>query len=220
MENFFDLMLSTPLFCGMDKSELSSVLGCLEAQKVDFSKGAPVFMEGDAAGMIGMVLHGSVLIVREDFYGNRSLIAHAEKGDLFAEAFACAGIPFMPVSAYANQDSTLLMMDHSKMMTVCSNSCPFHNLLVKNLLQISARKNLALSSKIHFMSQKTTKEKLLAYLSEQAKVNNSTEFTIALDRQALADYLGVERSAMSTELGKLKKEGKIDFKGPHFKILR
>ena len=218
MEKYFDLMLSTPLFCGMDKDELEAVLNCLQAQKTTLSKGEAVFMEGDPADSMGMVLQGSILIVRDDFCGNRSLISHAKEGDLFAEAFACAGIPFMPVSAFAQTDSTVLMMDHRKMLTVCSNSCPFHNLLVKNLLQISAQKNLALSSKIHFMSQKTTKEKLMAYLLYQAKLNNSAEFTVPLDRQALADYLGVERSAMSFELGKLKKQGLIDFKGSHFEI--
>ena len=218
MEKFFDLMLSTPLFIGMDTSELSAILSCLQAQKTVFSKGEAIFLEGDPAGSIGMVLQGSVLIVRDDFCGNRSLIAHAKEGDLFAEAFACAGMPFMPVSAFAQTDSTVLMMDHRKMLTVCSNSCRFHNQLIKNLLQVSARKNLALSNKIHFMSQKTTKEKLMAYLLYQAKLNGSAEFDISLDRQSLADYLGVERSAMSAELGNLKKQGLIDFKGSHFEI--
>ncbi len=216
MEKYFDLLLSTPLFEGMDKSELTSVLGCLQAQTKSAAKGEAVFLEGDPAGVIGMVLEGSIQISRDDFYGNRSLLAQAGPGDLFAEAFACAGVPFMPVSVYAKSDSCLLLMDHRKVLTVCSNSCRFHNRLIKNLLQVVAQKNLSLNSKIHFMSQKTTKEKLLAYLYEQAKINRSAEFIIPLDRQALADYLGVERSAMSSELGKLKKHGFIDFKGPHF----
>ena len=127
MEKFFDIMLSTPLFCGMNKDELAAVLGCLQAQKINLSKGEAVFVEGDPAGLMGMVLQGTVQIVRDDFYGSRSLIAQAEEGDLFAEAFACAGIDFMPVSAYAKTDSTVLMMDHRKMVTVCSNSCRFHN---------------------------------------------------------------------------------------------
>jgi len=220
MEKYFDLMLSTPLFHNMDKNELSLVLSCLGAQEKVIAKGEPAFLEGDPTGAIGMVLDGSVQIVRDDFYGSRSLIAQADAGELFAEAFACAGISTMPVSAYAKTDSIVLMMDHRKMLTVCSNSCPFHNLLIKNLLQVVAQKNLALSGKIRLMSQKTTKEKLMAYLLEQAKLNRSAEFTIPLDRQALADYLGVERSAMSTELGKLKKDGIIDFKGPDFKINR
>lgn len=216
MEKYFDLILATPLFNGMDKHELSLIMGCLSAQQKIISKGEPVFLEGDPAGMIGMVLQGSIQIVRDDIYGNRSLIAQADAGDLFAEAFACAAIPTMPVSAFAKTDSTVLVMDHRKILTVCSNSCRFHNLLIKNLLQVVAQKNLALSSKIRLMSQKTTREKLLAYLLDQAKINGCTEFTIPLDRQALADYLGVERSAMSTELGKLKKQGIIDFKGSHF----
>jgi CRP-like cAMP-binding protein len=79
-----------------------------------------------------------------------------------------------------------------------------------------AGKNLAMNQKIRYMSQKTTKDKLIAYLLDQAKQNNSSEFVIPFDRQALANYLGVERSAMSAEISKLKKNGQIDTKGSWF----
>jgi len=220
MKEYFDLLLSTPLFAGIDPHDLDPMLHCLGATVVNIPKGDPVFLEGDAAGFIGVVLEGCVQVVQEDFYGNRSILTHAEKGELFGESFACANIDTMPVSGYAIRDSKLLLLSCQKMLTVCSSACLFHNQLVKNMLRVVAQKNLALNSKIRFMSQKTTKEKLMAYLLEQAKTAGSSEFTIPFDRQALADFLGVERSAMSAELGKLKKAGLLDLKGSHFRLYR
>ena len=220
MEKYFDLLLSSSLFAGIAREELSSMLGCLGARIAAFSKNDPVFLEGDAAGFLGFVLEGSVQIVQEDFYGNRSILTHAEQGDLFAETFACANMETMPVSAYAVKNSKVVFFSCQKMLTVCSSACSFHNRLVKNLLTVVAQRNLNLSSKITVMSQKTTKEKLMAYLLDQAKKTGSLEFTIPFDRQALADYLGVERSAMSTELTKLRKSGILDCKGSHFHIYR
>ena len=176
-------------------------------------------MEGDPAGFVGLVLEGAVQIVRDDYYGSRSILGHAGPGDLFAEAYACADVSVMPVSGYALRESRVMLLECQKMMTVCSGACGFHNRLVKNLLQVMAGKNLSLSRKIQFMSRKTTRQKLLAYLLEEAKQAGSPEFTIPFDRQALADYLGVERSAMSAELGKLRKEGVLMTTGSQFVLL-
>ena len=159
-------------------------------------------------------------IVRDDFYGNRSVLTYAEPGELFGEAFACADVQTMPVSGYAVKDSKVLLLSCKKMLTVCSSACSFHNRLIKNLLTVVANRNLNLSNKISVMSHKTTKEKLMAYLLEQAKKSGKSDFTIPLDRQALADYLGVERSAMSAELGKLRKAGVLDTSGSHFRLLK
>ncbi len=220
MKEYFPLLLSTPLFHEIDPQDLEPMLHCLGATTEFVPKGAPVFLEGDAAGFVGVVLEGCVQVVQEDFYGNRNILSHAEKGDLFGEAFACANIETMPVSGYAVRDSKLLLLSCQKMLTVCSSACLFHNQLVKNMLKVVAQKNLQMHNKIRFMSQKTTREKLMAYLSEQAKAAGASEFTIPFDRQALADYLGVERSAMSAELGKLKKAGVLDLKGSHFHLMR
>ena len=220
MEKYFDLLLSSSLFAGIAREEISSMLGCLGARIAEFSKNDPVFLEGDAAGFLGFVLEGSVQIVQDDFYGNRSILTHAEQGDLFAETFACANMDTMPVSAYAVKNSKVVFFSCQKMLTVCSSACSFHNRLVKNLLTVVAQRNLNLSSKITVMSQKTTKEKLMAYLLDQAKKTGSLEFTIPFDRQALADYLGVERSAMSAELSKLRKDGVIDFEKSRFTLLQ
>ena len=219
MEKYFDILMENPLFGGISREELASMLGCLNARATQVKKGAPVFLEGDPAGFIGVVLSGAVRIVRDDYYGQRSFIAQAEPGDIFAEAYACAPVDTMPISGYAAEDSQVLLLSARKMLTICTIACGFHNRLVKNLLAVMAEKNLRLSRKIQFMAQKTTREKLMAYLLDQAKQHGSNEFTIPLDRQALADYLGVERSAMSAEIGRLARDGVIACERRHFRLL-
>ena len=219
MEEYFEILSQNPLFAGISQEERISMMDCLGPKVVEFGKGEPVFLEGDAAGFLGLVLEGSVQIVHDDYYGNRSVLSHAEAGDIFAEAYACANVPTMPVSGYALQDSKVMFFACKKMLTVCANACRFHNLLVKNLLQVVAVKNLNLSRKIRFMSQKTTRQKLMAYLSDCAKRAGKSDFTIPFDRQTLADYLGVERSAMSAELSRMQKEGLLETRKNWFKLL-
>ena len=189
------------------------------AKTIALDKKYTVFAQGSPAKYIGIVLSGAVRIVRDDYYGQRSFLTQAEPGDIFAEAYACAPVETMPISGYAAADSQVMLLSARKMLTVCTNACGFHNRLVKNLLAVVAEKNLLLSRKIQFMSQKTTREKLIAYLLDQAKQHGSDEFTIALDRQALADYLGVERSAMSAELSKLRRDGVLETTGSWFRLL-
>ena len=220
MEKYFDLLLINPLFAGIGLEELKAMLGCLGPRVGDFPKGEPVFLEGDPAGFVGLVLEGAVQIVRDDYYGNRSVLTVAEPGELFAEAYASAGVDKIPVSGYSLQNCKVLFLSFGKMLHVCSNACGFHNRLVKNLLQVVAQRNLTLGRKIQFMSQKTTREKLMAYLLDQAKQKSASEFTIPFDRQTLADFLGVERSAMSAELSKLRKDGILESKGSRFRLLK
>ena len=220
MEKYFEILSASPLFAGISREELGLMMSCLGAKVVTADKGEPVFLEGDKAGFLGLVLEGSVQIVHDDYYGNRSVLTHADVGDIFAEAYACANVDTMPVSGYALHSSKVMFFACKKMLTVCANACRFHNQLVKNLLQVVAQKNLNLSRKIQFMSRKTTREKLMAYLSDCAKKAGNSEFTIPFDRQTLADFLGVERSAMSAELGKLQKDGILRTKGSNFCLLK
>lgn len=218
MDQYYDFLLTNPLFTGISRGELAEMLCCMQAQVLTRAENEPVFLEGDPAGFIGIVLEGAVQLVREDYFGNRSVLTCAKPGDIFGEAFACAGVETMPISGFALEDTKVLILKCGRMLTVCKNACRHHNELIANLLHIVARKNLELGSKIRFVSRKTTREKLMAYLRDQAKVQNSAEFTIPLDRQALADYLGVERSAMSAELGKLRNDGILETKGSWFRL--
>ena len=219
MEEYFDILSQCPLFAGISRQELGQMLRCLGGKITGIAKGNPVFLEGAPAEFVGVVLDGKVQILRTDYYGNRSVLTVVSPGGLFGEAFACAGVETLPVSAIALQTCTVLLLDCKRVLTGCSNACPFHSRLVRNLLQGIAQKNLILTRKIQCMSQKTTQEKLMEFLLEQAKQQGSAEFVIPYDRQALADYLGVERSAMSAEISKLKKAGRIDCSGSRFRVL-
>lgn len=219
MEIYFDLLRQSPLFRNISPEELGSMLQCLGARIVETPKGDPVFLEGDPAGFIGIVLEGCIQVVQEDYFGSRSIIHQSNPGDVFAEAFSFTGLETMPVSGYAVKNSKCMLLACRRMMTVCSNACSFHNRLVKNLLGLVSRKNMLLNEKIRYMSQKTTRDKLMAYLADQAKASGSPEFTIPYDRQALADYLGVERSAMAAEISKLRKEGRLESTGSRFRLL-
>ncbi|MGM9548546.1 MAG: Crp/Fnr family transcriptional regulator [Faecousia sp.] len=219
MEEYFDIITQCPLFSGISQQEIGLMLDCLGGKITGIAKGNPVFLEGDPAEFVGVVLSGKVQILRSDYYGNLSVLTVVSPGGLFGEAFACAGVETLPVSAIALQNCTMLLLDCKRVLTGCSSACPFHSRLVRNLLQGIAQKNLMLTQKIRCMSQKTTQKKLMEFLLEQAKQQGSPEFVIPYDRQALADYLGVDRSAMSAEISKLKKAGQIDCSGSRFRVL-
>ncbi|MGM9628238.1 MAG: Crp/Fnr family transcriptional regulator [Faecousia sp.] len=219
MEDYFDILSQCPLFAGISQEEQRSMLNCLNGKIVQTPKGSPVFLEGEPAAFVGVVISGKVQILRTDFYGNRSVLTVVSPGGLFGEAFACAGVETLPVTAIALESAGVLLLDCKRVLTSCPNACPFHSTLIRNLLQGIAQKNLILTQKIRCMSQKTTREKLMEFLLEQAKQHGSAEFVIPYDRQALADYLGVERSAMSAEISKLKKAGRINCSGSRFSVL-
>ena len=219
MEQYFDLLSRCPLFERIERSDLPAILRCMQARVARFHKNQPILPETDPVRCLGIVLEGSVQILREDFYGNRSLLSGLQPPQLFAEVFVCAEINAMPVSVVAASDCRVLLLDSQKILTPCETTCRFHHQLIRNLMHILAQKNLLLNQKLEVTSRRTTREKLMTYLTQEAKHAGSNCFTIPFDRQQLADYLGVDRSAMSTELGKLKKEGRLDFHKSSFKLL-
>lgn len=219
MENFLKLLVKMPLFRGISESELETMLPCLDGKTARFQKNEAVFLEGDEVRFLGIVLSGAVQVVREDYYGNRNIVASLGPGELFAETFACAAVKAVPVSVFAAEKSEVLLIDCKKILFPCSSGCSYHKRLIENLLQVIAHKNLFLSGKLDLLSQRTTREKLLSYLSGEAKKAGSNFFTIPFNRQELADYLGVERSAMSAQLGRLRDEGQLEFHRSTFKLL-
>ena len=220
MKRYEELYDRIPLFEGIEKENLKRMLKCLEIHIMEFGRGEMIFHEGDPAVYIGVVLTGSVQIVRDDYYGNRSIIATIPALQLFAEAFPCAKISALPIGVCADTDTTVMLIDCKKILQPCCNVCEFHHTLIYNLLQNVSRKNLLLNQKIEITSKKTTKDKLMTFLLVQAKQKGSNAFTIDYDRQTLADYLGGERSAMSAEIGKLQEEGYIEVNRRFFRILR
>ena len=166
-----------------------------------------------------MVLSGAVQMVREDYYGNRSIVAHISPGELFGETYACADIEELPISVVADEDTTALLMDCRRITTTCSSACAFHSRIIHNLLRLVAMKNLVFDQKIQITAHRTTREKLMTYLLNQAKLKRSNSFTIPYDRQELADYLEVDRSGLSAEISKLRKEGILTSEKNQFTLL-
>lgn len=220
MEKYFDILDTCSLFENVGRENYQKMLLCFGARIISVKKGAAVFHEGQAATKVGIVLTGAVQIVQDDYFGNRSILSMACPGQLFAEGFACAGVEAMPVSVVASADSEVMLIDCSHIMTICHHVCAFHNQMIRNLLHSVAKSNLLLNQKIEILSKRTTREKVMAYLLSEAKIQGSDAFTIPYDRQELADYLGVERSAMSTVIGQLRDDGIILVNRRHFQLIR
>ena len=173
---------------------------------------------GDRVSELGLVLSGSVLIENDDLWGNRSILDRIGPGQIFAETYACVPGEKLLVTVTAAEKTEVLFLNVGKILRVCTNACSFHARLIRNLLTLSARKNLNLSRRIFHTSAKSIRGRLLSYLSWQAVKQGSREFDIPFNRQQLADYLGVDRSAMSAELGKMKREGLIQVDRSHFRM--
>ena len=207
------------MFQQIGEEERKKLLACMDGRETVWEKGQILLGEEEPADHIGIVLEGSLQVVEEDIWGNRGILEQVGEGELYGAAFACAGIQKSPVSVVAAKKSRVLRIQMEKLMQVCPNGCPAHQQMIRNLVYLLARKNVALNEKIKHISRRTTREKLLAFLADQAKQAGKKDFSIPFDRQELADYLCVDRSAMSAELGKLKREGKIDFWKNEFRLL-
>jgi CRP-like cAMP-binding protein len=208
------------LFRGISDGEVGAALECLRASRAVFEKGAFIFRAGENADRLGAVLSGGAYVAREDFWGGRSILARVGPGELFGEAFICAGVENYPVSAVAAENSEILFLDYAGAVAERASPQPFHAPLLRNMLKILAEKNIFLTRKMEHITRKTTREKLVSYLSERALAEGAHSFDIPFNRQELADYLSVERSAMSAELSRMKGEGILDFKKNHFTLLR
>ena len=218
MEQYFSVLQGCPLFDGIDRQDLRGFLSCLGARVLPMRKGQTLFREGEPAGSIGIVVSGGVQLIREDYYGNRSVVGHVGTAQLFGEAYAFSSAATLPVSVVAQEEGAVVLLDGLRITTRCTNACGFHNQVIFNLLRLVSNKNLMLHQKIQVTSQRTTREKLMTYLLHQAKLQGTNSFTIPYDRQALADYLEVDRSGLSAEIGKLRKEGILESEKNHFRI--
>ncbi len=218
MKKFLPVLLDSELFSGMDSDSISSFLECMGAIVRKYSKDEIIFHMGDYTKQIAIILVGSVLTVKEDIWGRRHILAIIKSGETLAESFAAAKESILTVNAIANSDCELLFLNIDKMLSVCSLACDAHNRVIRNLISVLAEKNLLFNEKITHMSRRTTREKLLSYLSSEARKQKSLSFDIPFDRQQLADYLSVERAAMSVELSKLQKDGLLKTKNKHFEL--
>lgn len=219
MNEYLPLLRETSLFRDVAEPEISAMLHCLSAKPVGFAKDEFVLREGDMVESVGLLLTGGALVVQEDYWGNRNLIAHIAPGQLFAEAFACSPGAALSLSVVADAPSRILFLNVGRVMTLCPASCAHHSRVIRNLLSDLAAKNLHLSEKLTHMGQRTTRAKLLSYLSAEARRHGVAAFDIPFSRQQLADYLSVDRSALSAELGRMRDEGILSFQKNHFVLI-
>lgn len=220
MKKYFDVLRKCPLFQGIDDENLMAMLGCLGAREVSFHKKQIILAEGEPAKYVGIVLTGAAQITRVDFFGNRSIVADVGPSELFGESFACADVKAIPVDVVAVEDTRIMLVDCQRVIHSCSNACEFHQQIIYNMLKVVATKNLMFHQKIEITSRRSTREKLMAYLLLQAKKHGSASFEIPYNRQELADYLEVERSGLSVEIGKLCRQGLIATDKKKFRILK
>lgn len=215
--NFFFLS-KTPLFHGIREDEIKSMMSCLRAHEKNYKKDEIILRAGDTLSEIGLVESGSANIVVNFQWGTSNIFGHVDIGSIFGENYAAIPGQELLCDVVAAEDSKILFLNMSNITTVCSNGCSFHNRLIQNLLKISAQKNIGLSTRMMHIAPKTLRERLLSYLSEQAMINNSVHFVIPYDRRQLAEYLGVDRSAMSNELSKMQKDGLISYRKNEFTL--
>ena len=219
MKKYLKILKKCPLFANIEDEDLLRMLKCLDAKIGSFDKKYTVFAEGSPAKYIGVVLSGSVQVIQVDYYGNRSILSVMGEGEVFAEAFACAELREIPVSVIADEPSDIMFIDSSHILHTCHNNCGFHQQLIFNLMKDLAVKTIMFHQRIEITSKRTTREKLLAYLAMQARRAGSNSFDIDFDRQELADYLEVERSGLSAEISKLRREGLLENHKNHFELL-
>lgn len=220
MEKYVKDLKLCPLFDNIETHHLLTMLNCLGAKIVRYKKNQNIFTEGNPATHLGIVLTGQVQIIRIDYYGNRSIVAKLGPSHLFGESFACAGIDALPINVTATCDTTVLLINCQHILKTCNNACAFHSQIIFNLMKVVATKNIMFNQKIEITSKRSTKEKLIAFLLAEATKHQSNSFVIPFDRQELADYLGVERSGLSSEISKLRNAGLIEANKNCFRICK
>ena len=218
MKKIFDLVKNNPLFDRIAFSDFENMLRCLSAKTVRYKKGNVILLSGDAVSFVGLILSGSVQMIKEDEDGRSAIFTELAVPDIFGEVFACAGISHSPVTVQAAEDSEILFIDYKRIITSCSSACPFHSKLIENMLKLIAVKNMLLNRKIEILSKRTTREKLFCYFDLHRGA--AKKFSVSFNREELARYLCVDRSAMSNELCKMRDEGLIRFHKNTFEILK
>lgn len=214
----YEQLADMVMFRGIEKENIGLLLGCLGSYPKNYTKGEYIAFEKDAIKNIGIVISGSVHMVKEDVWGNSTIMTRMTKGHLFGESFACGSDETSLVAFLAAENTEVLWLPFDRVMSTCCNSCAFHQQIIKNLVIMLSNKNQALMEKIEVVSKKTLREKILSYLSQEAQRHGKKYFEIPLGRVALANYLCTDRSALTRELTKMREEGLIDYDKNMFRI--
>ena len=219
MKNFIPILKRTRLFAGIGEDEIDSLLSCLGARILEYQKGEYVLRQGEHISDIMILAEGNLHIQKDDYWGNRSILGQISAGEMFGEAYSSPQSGAMLNDVVAVEDSKVIFFDVKRILTTCSNACRFHSMVVRNMFYAISEKNRNLVQKLGHMSRRTTREKLISYLSEESRRQGSADFSIPFNRQQLADFLCVDRSAMSNELCKMRNDGMIEFEKNKFRLL-
>lgn len=219
MKEFIGRLKKCQLFAGVSEQELEAMTSCMDARECRYRKGEYVFRQGEQVQHVAVLVEGALHVQMDDYWGNRTIVDRMAPGETFGEAYAAPKSGALLNDVIAVEDSTVILFDVRRMLAVCSSACRFHSLVVQNLFFAISDQNRQLLQKLDHVCRRTTREKLISYLSEQAKRRGRSDFEIPFNRQQLADFLSVDRSAMSSELGKMRDEGLVSFEKNRFRLL-
>ena len=211
--------VNSPLFDGVAPEDRKAMLGCIGYHIGTFRRGDVVAFEEENIRHIGIILKGCVDMVKEDLWGNKTMLVRMRRDELFGETFACGSDNLSVVTFLVSEDAEILFLPFDRVMHSCTMACVFHHRLIENMVHIIADKNRDLMRKVEVVSKRTIREKLLAYLSIQAQIQDSRYLQIPLGRVERAEYLCVDRSALTRELVKMKEDGLIDYDRNCFRLL-
>ena len=212
------ILRQAQLFAGIDEASRESMLRCLDAKVTRLEKGQVALLAGERPEHVGIVLSGQLHIVKEDHGGNRVLVAAILPGDIYAEALCCAGVRESPVTVLADTEASVMLLRFERILQTCPHTCVFHTKLIENMIRLIAGKNLMMQSRLDIIATRSIREKVLRYLHSFAP-GQGKAVTVPLNREEMADYLCVERSALSHELSRMKKDRLIDYQKNLFTLL-
>ena len=220
MKKHIEQLQKSMLFSNISAEDIKKMCTCLQLREKKIEKDEFVFHAGDVVNKVYLVISGSMHIVDEDFWGNRSLIETMPAYTLFGEAYAISNTEEHLVSVVAAEDAVVLELEPSCLTKPCPRGCECHIEIIRNTEKILSIKIIRLTEKLGHIMKRSTKEKVCSYLSKCARKNRSNRFCIPYSRQELADYLCVERSALSHELSKMTKHGIIRCRRNEFELLK
>lgn len=218
MNRYTEVLKNTSLFTNVTEAEIGAMLQCLDASLKYYKKGECVFLAGDRLRNLMILVDGELHIQKDDYWGNRSLVNRISAGEMVGESYLAPDSGALLNDIVAVENSVIVFFDINRIFSLCSSACRFHSTVVRNLFFAVSEKNRMLVTKLGHISNRTTRDKLLSYLSDESKRQGSSSFAIPFDRQQLADFLSVDRSAMSRELCKMRDEGMLEFNRNRFAL--
>ena len=202
-----ELLRQSHLFDGISDEDCEHLINCLNPTVASYSKNELVYPAEENVALIAIILYGSARVFLEDFFGNTNIVTVLDKGDIFDDI----AIEKSEITIRALSQLQIMFIDYQRLLSICQSSCEYHIQALSNLIWLLADKNRKLNEELWVLRKRTMREKLLAYLHIYAKKAGSSKFSIPLNRAGLAEYLKVDRSALSRELCLMRDEGILEF---------